>query len=282
MAYSIDLREKALNHYKQCNNASQTAKTYGISRNTLYLWIQLEKQTGSLKHQVKGQNAAKLDTEKLKQYVGQNPDAHLHEIAQVFNCTAQAVFYALKKLGITRKKRPTTYREQDPSKVAHYLARLAQFSDYQPVYLDETGFDTYFFRPYARSPKGQMVKTKISGKKYQRLSLVAAQIGQKLIAPMVYQNTMTSTFFEAWFETMLLPDLPPKSLIILDNARFHRISILQEMAHRCGHEILPLAPYSPELNPIEKTWANIKKYMRSVLPGSDNFTAALMSYFYFN
>ncbi|ROW31761.1 IS630 transposase-related protein, partial [Neisseria animalis] len=38
MAYSIDLREKALNHYKQCNNASQTAKTYGISRNTLYLW----------------------------------------------------------------------------------------------------------------------------------------------------------------------------------------------------------------------------------------------------
>ncbi|ROW31380.1 transposase [Neisseria animalis] len=139
-----------------------------------------------------------------------------------------------------------------------------------------------FLSPYARNPKGQMVKTKISGKKYQRLSLVAAQIGQKLIAPMVYQNTMTSTFFEAWFETMLLPDLPPKSLIILDNARFHRISILQEMAHRCGHEILPLAPYSPELNPIEKTWANIKKYMRSVLPGSDNFTAALMSYFYFN
>ncbi|MDK4679548.1 IS630 transposase-related protein [Kingella negevensis] len=144
-AYSIDLREKALNCYKQCNNASKVAKTYGISRNTLYLWIKLEEQTGSLKHQVKGQNATKLDTQALKQYIEQNPDAYLYE-----------------------------------------------------------------------------------------------------------------------------------------NARFHRMGILQEMVHHLGHKILPLAPYSPELNPIEKTWANIKKYMRSILPSYDNFTDALLSYLYFN
>ncbi len=52
MAYLIDLQEKALNCYKQYSNASKAAKTYGISRNTLYLWIRLEEQTGSLKHQV--------------------------------------------------------------------------------------------------------------------------------------------------------------------------------------------------------------------------------------
>ncbi|SNB70494.1 Uncharacterised protein [Kingella negevensis] len=58
---------------------------------------------------------------------------------------------------------------------------------------------------------------------------------------MIYQDTMTSDSFEAWFETMLLPNLPEKSL-----------------------------------------WANIKKYMRSILPSYDNFTDALLSYFYFN
>ncbi len=99
---------------------------------------------------------------------------------------------------------------------------------------------------------------------------------------MIYQNTMTSDFFEAWFQTMLLPNLPEKSLIILDNARFHRMGILQEMGHHLGYKMLPLTPYSPELNPIEKTWANIKKYMRSILPSYDNFTDALPSYFYFN
>ena len=46
MAYSADLRNKALNYYEQCKNISQTAATFNLSRNTLYLWIRLKKQTG--------------------------------------------------------------------------------------------------------------------------------------------------------------------------------------------------------------------------------------------
>ena len=68
----------------------------------------------------------------------------------------------------------------------------------------------------------------------------------------VYQNTMTGIFFEAWFQQCLLPALTQKSVIILDNARFHRLGVLREMAEKWGHKVLPLAPYSPELNPIEK------------------------------
>ena len=114
--------------------------------------------------------------------------------------------------------------------MTHYLTQLAEFSDYQRVYLDETGFDRYLFRPYARSLKGQIVKAQISGKRYRRLSLVSAQVGNRLIAPMVYQNTMTGVFFEAWFQQCLLPALTQKSVIILDNARFHRMGVLREMA----------------------------------------------------
>ena len=201
--------------------------------------------------------------------------------------------------------------------MTHYLTQLAEFPDYQRVYLDETGFDRYLFRSYARSPKGQIVKAQISGKRYsglnlnqdkatkpqtvqivrqgeatpywfkvdplyQRLSLVSAQVGNRLIAPMVYQNTMTGVFFEAWFQQCLLPALTQKPVIILDNARFHRMSILREMAEKLGHKVLPLAPYSPELNPIEKVWANIKWYLRTVLSDYARFDDALMSYFDFN
>ena len=104
MAYSADLRNKALNYYEQCKNISQTAATFNLSRNTLYLWIRLKKQTGSLKHQVTGLNAVKLDRQKPAQYVGQHPDAYLHEIAKHFDCTPAAVCYALKQMGMTRKK----------------------------------------------------------------------------------------------------------------------------------------------------------------------------------
>ncbi|WP_420915907.1 hypothetical protein [Neisseria mucosa] len=49
-----------------------------------------------------------------------------------------------------------------------------------------------------------------------------------------------------------------------------------------SHKVLPLAPYSPELNPIEKVWANIKRYLRTVLSDYARFDDALLSYFDFN
>ena len=119
-------------------------------------------------------------------------------------------------------------------------------------------------------------------KVYQRLSLVSAQVGNRLIAPMVYQNTMTGVFFEAWFQKCLLPALTQKSVIILDNARFHRMGVLRKMAEKWGHKVLPLAPYSPELNPIGKVWENIKRYLRTVLSDYARFDDALLSYFDFN
>ncbi|WP_432525438.1 transposase [Moraxella sp. ZY21109] len=60
------------------------------------------------------------------------------------------------------------------------------------------------------------------------------------------------------------------------------MDILHEMAQKLGHKVLALAPYSPELNPIEQTWANIKRYMQNILPCERNFIDTLMSCFYFN
>ena len=100
------------------------------------------------------------------------------------------------------------------------------------VYLDETGFDTFYYRPYAYALRGETVKAQISGKRYERISLVAARTGKKLIAPMVYQGTMNSSLFEAWFEHFLLHELKEPSVIIMDNARFHRMAVLREMAQK--------------------------------------------------
>ena len=182
------------------------------------------------------------------------------------------------------KKKTTTYKEQKPEQVAAYQQALSQYTNDQSVFLDETGFDTFFYRPYAYSKKGVPVKAQISGRKYQQISLVAAQIQGKdsLIAPMTYCGTMDGSLFEAWFEQMLLPELTEKSVIIMDNARFHRMTVLAEMAQKQGHKVLPLAPYSPELNPIEKVWANIKKHLRKVLPAVGDFMTALLRSSYFN
>lgn len=102
--------------------------------------------------------------------------------------------------------------------------------------------------------------------------MVAGLTNGELIAPMIYEETMTSDFFEAWFQKFLLPTLNTPSVIIMDNARFHRMGKLEVLCEEFGHKLLPLPPYSPEYNPIEKTWAHIKKHLKKVLPSCNTFS----------
>ena len=81
---------------------------------------------------------------------------------------------------------------------------------------------------------------------------------------MTYKETMTSDFFEVWFKIFLLPTLDKPSVIITDNARFHRMNKLKELCKEQGLRLLPLPPYSPEYNPIENIGSNQKTPQKSI------------------
>ena len=159
---------------------------------------------------------------------------------------------------------------------------MNSLKDLPVVYIDETGIDRYLYRPYARAPRGEKVYEKISGRRFERTSIVAGQVDGEFIAPMIYKESMTSDFFEAWFQKFLLPTLNTPSVIIMDNARFHRMGKLELLCEKFGHKLLPLPPYSPEYNPIEKRWDHIKKHLQKVLPNCNTFFEALLSCSYFN
>ncbi len=86
----------------------------------------------------------------------------------MFNCSHVAVLKALKKLGITRKKRQLHTKEQCPIKVRKYLNEIKDVSKKDIVYIDETGIQGYIYREYGRALKGKKVYDKIAGKKYQK------------------------------------------------------------------------------------------------------------------
>lgn len=146
-----------------------------------------------------------------------------------------------------------------------YLDILSCFKDFPVVYIDETGIDTYLFRKKARAKRGVQVYDKVSGRRFERTSLVAGQVGQNIIAPMIYKGTMTTDFFTKWYEEQLLPSLEEPHVIVMDNATFHSKMKLDELSIAQGHYFLPLPPYSPELNPIEQYWANLKAAVTELL-----------------
>ena len=79
---------------------------------------------------------------------------------------------------------------------------------------------------------------------------------------MLFDGTCNTDVFNQWLEEMLLPALKPGTVIIMDNAAFHKSQKTREVIEAAGCRILFLPPYSPDLNPIEKLWANIKKLWR--------------------
>ena len=145
--------------------------------------------------------------------------------------------------------------------------------------MDETGIDTYLYREYGYAPRGQKINAVISGRKYKRVGIVAAQLGQEIISPLTYSGTMDSSLFEFWFENQLLPALPSGAVVVMDNASFHRKAQLICVAQKYGFRLIFLPPYSPEFNPIENFWAWLKRHLRSSLPSSESFDNALFDAF---
>ncbi|MBW7524753.1 hypothetical protein J5E57_00245 [Streptococcus pneumoniae] len=98
----------------------------------------------------------KVDRDRLKNYIETHPDAYLTEIASEFGCHPTTIHYALKAMGYTLKK-SRTYCEQDPEKVNRFLKELNHLSYLTPIYIYETGVETYFYLEYDRALSRQLV-----------------------------------------------------------------------------------------------------------------------------
>lgn len=90
---------------------------------------------------------------------------------------------------------------------------------------------------------------------------------------------MDSKLFEFWFPSQLLPSLEQGTVIVMDNVSFHSPKRLLLVAQNAGCRLLFLPPYSPALNPIEKFWAWLKRFLRKILPSAPSFDDALCAAF---
>jgi transposase len=105
MAYSRDYREAAIEFKLKGHTFSELKDVFKITSQTYYNWLELRNETGSLEARRAETRRRKIDPERLKQAVKEKPDAYLRELAELFNCKPQSVFYALKRNKITYKKR---------------------------------------------------------------------------------------------------------------------------------------------------------------------------------
>jgi transposase len=177
------------------------------------------------------------------------------------------------------QKKTKRYKERNEQRREEFINIISELPKEQVVYVDETGIDEFLYREYARAPRGEVVYGTVSGKKFKRVGIVAARCRGEILAPLEYEGTMKSDLFEYWVEHILLPELPSNTVIVMDNASFHRKNTLHTIVKKFDCSLLFLPPYSPDLNPVEIFWAWLKQKLRALLLAYDDFDTALSACF---
>jgi transposase len=145
------------------------------------------------------------------------------------------------------------------------------------VYIDESGFAHDMPRTHGYSIKGQRCYGKQDWGAKGRTNAIGALMGKAIIAIGLLSGNVDSAIFTSWVEQILLPALSEKAVIVMDNATFHKGIDMQTLIANAGHSLLYLPPYSPDLNPIEKKWAQAKQIRKTTLCTIDElFTNYLM------
>ncbi len=129
---------------------------------------------------------------------------------------------------------------------------------YPIVYMDESGFEAETIRPYGYSPRGKPCIDSYNWQAKKRTNVIGALYKKMLFALDYFEQNINSHIFYDWCKFTLIPSLKTKCVIVMDNARFHKSTRIQKLLNRHGNRILWLPPYSPDLNPIEKKWAQAK------------------------
>jgi transposase len=150
------------------------------------------------------------------------------------------------------------YEERDELKRSEFSAKITLEDFNKIVFADESELKNSMTNEYGWSFRGTSVCGEKKGRATEKLNIIAGMMQNKIVSPMIYNCNTDASFFNAWLERHLIPELIEKSVIVLDNASFHNTKKTKEIVEQYGYKILFLPPYSPDLNPIEKFWAVLK------------------------
>jgi transposase len=132
----------------------------------------------------------------------------------------------------------------------------------QMFFLDETGFKTNMTPSHGRAPRGRRLVDKVPHGHWKSTTCLAALSADGLVASEVFDGGLNGRRFLTWVREKLAPVLTPGDTVVMDNLAAHKVKGVDEAVRSVGADVLYLPPYSPDFNPIEKAFSQIKRHVR--------------------
>jgi transposase len=117
-------------------------------------------------------------------------------------------------------------------------------------------------RTHGYSPVGKRCHDTHAWQAKGRINAIGAIINFVFVTVSLFEGSINSDTFYAWLTQDLLPKLPDRVVIVMDNASFHKRADMLEAIDQTSYTLEFLPPYSPDLNPIERKWAQAKATRR--------------------
>jgi transposase len=174
---------------------------------------------------------------------------------------ADAIEPSSEKKSVHAAERDT---EVNRLKREEFLERIRTIPPERLIFLDESGIKLSMTRLYARCVGGRRIHETTPGGHWKVLTILGAMRLSGIHAAMTIEAATDGDIFLAYVEQVLCPTLGAGDVVVMDNLSSHKGAKVHDFLQARGAEVLYLPPYSPDLNPIEKAWAKMKQYLRSV------------------
>ncbi len=166
----------------------------------------------------------------------------------------------------SRSKKSLHAAEQDRDDVrvarANWRREQPRLDPTKLVFIDETGTSTNMTRPRGRCRRGKRLVAKVPHGHWKTTTFVAGLRQNGMTAPFVVDAPMDGEIFLTYLERCLAPTLSPGEIVTMDNLPAHKVAGVRETIEATGARLWLLPPYSPDLNPIEQSFAKLKAHLR--------------------
>jgi len=140
------------------------------------------------------------------------------------------------------------------------------------VFFDESGVDEHMQNDYALSEKGIRAYGERGNGRKKRIGLIAAIGAKGLKAPFQVEGNVDGEFLEKYFREYLVQELEEGQVVVMDNASYHKRAGIKEAIEEAGCKLLFLPTYSPDFNPIEQVWSQLKGKIKKLKRDTEKTT----------
>lgn len=145
------------------------------------------------------------------------------------------------------------------------------------VFIDEMGILLGLTRTNARALPGERAYDFKPFYRGSKVSVIGAITSSKVLAVMTMDDSMNAKAFEIYVSEFLVPQLWVGAVVIMDNLPAHKVAAIAPLIEAVGARVVYLSPYSPEFNPIEHWWSQVKAFIRQFSPKTSKMVDVLIA-----